>query len=1099
MKKLFSMILVISIMMSSVCIVSAATYGQPEVVNYFNAFQEYEKVYNVSGAPDGFAASGAEWKTNNIKATYEDGNTYITLGGDGSNREAAILQQFEETILTGKLRVSFNLRVNAEAANDNFSIWGRSNIDNNNPLEASNAARVNLLGFNAGKLQFLTRDIDDNITGTTWKKYDMVFDLEGKQASLYINGEEKATVAMTSTYSGYKAIGITNSGNGTTVNAVDMDDLYIRHFPDGIISAVEMATDYAKGGITQQSGSVSVSFSESLDLFYSSQMVLPADFKVTNVSTDAVFTPSQASSDGINKVKLNFASLESGIYKVECVALEDGSGAYTGKLSGSEPTGSAYFTVANDPIGLDETKYYINENFENYVQGMPANAYGIYYDSRKATGTEKVAGKDSETALKLTNQAVVYEFNNAITAGKFTTEFDIKHTNGRWALMLLTADDLMPADYVVQDDYDSIISGEDINRAEKLRARRETSLAIGSTTSSAEDGYRETIEYNQDRANYFKQHPTDGLTVPKNTWTHVKLVTDLGAGTYTVTIGETTVTYKLNASRFQPQAMYYQDEEGVWHRCWAYGVKGVGLRGTNADSDVYLDNLCVYTEYSYNDYDDFDTFASTSSNYIVQPSWLKQNLPTSSAKGVLAGEDGALKLTNSNTSLAHILQTPIKAGREFNIEFDLKGGAENNVFALELLEESELYTTMISSNKSTTPWTEIVDTVKGPLSTGSGDQYNRNIVLSNTIYPNDTAADTMMTSDGTFRLYNGKNADGDYGIEETVAFKAEEWQHVVLSVKPEAGIVKLKLKVTYNDNTEAESEWYESKRADADTYGVGFHALRTSASKPSSITIDNWKVYETAALSAPYITGVYAKDGIDGSKGELASGMKAGESIVVEFSQAVQSTDGIDLYLADSNGTAADVTKHLAEDGRSVELFFNTMPEVGAVYTLAVSNDVAINADSYMAPIEPCGVTFAVAEDVGQIKVNNFRLYRYYAATDSWAPVLGQKLNPAEQDAEEAVKYKFIAEGYNTGDAINLSVIAAAKGTDMMLMSVAEKRNAASHGIFKLESEEFILDEKWEYLDAFVWELESLTPATDEKLSFDLAAELSQEQNLPME
>ena len=125
-----------------------------------------------------------------------------------------------------------------------------------------------------------------------------------------------------------------------------------------------------------------------------------------------------------------------------------------GAISEKAVENTAKFTVAGATIG-DSTRYYINENFNTYKGGMPADFEKLStVTASELTADAVESGNNALTLGGTEDKALAYEFNNSIYSGKFTVEFDVKHSGAGWTLGLMDKSDYFSdSEYITLADY----------------------------------------------------------------------------------------------------------------------------------------------------------------------------------------------------------------------------------------------------------------------------------------------------------------------------------------------------------------------------------------------------------------------------------------------------------------------------------------------------------------------------------------------------------------------------------------------------------------------------------------------------------------------
>ena len=246
MKKITTIILTVAVALTMCPQVFAnSTYSQPCVVDYFNGFQSFTKdVGTVDVVPDGFepyAKNNSNFtKTLSTVTDNDNANHYLKLGAD-KNSWPGMRMPFSETIRTGKLRISFDLKFDNIDNLLSFYMNARNNTKNDNPYDYS-AGEVSsespLLQFENGKLM-LQRNAEQAIElsaiGNSWHKYDITVDFETKKISLIVDGSAHTKLETSCSY-GIKALEFIMKGSDDKQTSAYLDNLFIKHYPNGEVN-----------------------------------------------------------------------------------------------------------------------------------------------------------------------------------------------------------------------------------------------------------------------------------------------------------------------------------------------------------------------------------------------------------------------------------------------------------------------------------------------------------------------------------------------------------------------------------------------------------------------------------------------------------------------------------------------------------------------------------------------------------------------------------------------------------------------------------------------------------------------------------------------
>ena len=700
----------VGMMITALPSVSAAQYTAPDtVVDYFSTFHGYEQTggsldagyFKDAKLPQGW--SEASWSPNKawMISGYSDTET-------GSNiiktKDSNIIYKLDEPVKSGKLHVSFDLKTESNAATVNIGGYNTSVNDNPNDCWSATGNFYTYSYFLKTKVEdnkgyIYMPSAASNVNGALessvkendgkWHKYDVFINFDvtnddnsyGKM-SVYQDGISLGEVPMTAPYAktenGLKSIFI-QTGWGTNDRGY-FDNFYIHNIKsDDNFEAPRIALDYANSGVLSNGGTIDVVFSETVD----AEEFMPIQFDVKNVATGKkVDVVSVSNISGTSGARISLPPLETGEYEVSVKPLIKGA------ISEKAVENTAKFMIAGATIG-DSTRYYINENFNTYKGGMPADFEKLStVTASELTADAVESGNNALTLGGSDDKALSYEFNNSIYSGKFTVEFDVKHSGAGWTLGLMDKSDFFSdseyitlADYNqemnnvtysywntektagnITDDWGTWASAKTLDptgtltnkvyyfnqwtkeqhdseetenpqrtwlykRIGAFNNRRVKNTLIGNMMSGDTD--RTKLSTAKVRSNE-GDTALDGVTVPANEWTKVKAVVDLDAGKYYFYVNDSTdpvtVEYKTATDGNYDTARFARTylRDTDGNYKVLGGIAGLRLQ-KYGDGTVEFDNVKVYTDKSYNDYLDFNT---ASTNGSTQPGWYSNNATT---------------------------------------------------------------------------------------------------------------------------------------------------------------------------------------------------------------------------------------------------------------------------------------------------------------------------------------------------------------------------------------------------------------------------------------------------------------------------------------
>ena len=1159
MKKCISMLLATLMLLTMIPTAFAdSSYSQPCVVDYFNSFNGFEKQAGTYDVPDGlkpFLYSNSWAKR--LSSASDGVNDYLKF----SNSSTALMLPFDETIRTGKLHMSFDLKIEDYTKLYRFYVYAHDNRENDNPLDLTYDVTDKdgnpVIDDKTGKQKIeysYTQLFDMGITDRTyqkltlrgnvnkqidiaekikneWHKYDLEIDFTQTpyKVVLTIDGnnrtESTLPYGLKSLYFFYTPGSGDNAGRNTPIY---MDNLFVKHYPNGTYSSTEMKVDYAGSAIANKNVSVDVAFSEASSVVNDGGDPGMEDFVAQNVVDNTETEPSLVRKNDSN-IRLTFDNLATGTYRIVCKA----PNGYQGLFTNGQPSYSDTFSTAGAAQNVKEQNILVEDDFENYTGGIPANAEGTSGTKYHTQGEMNAAeGNGGGTALEIHSQQVIYQFPYALTGDRFSYEFDIKHTDGRWFTGILPNDTISGKQSIHKDLYKNAIinQNEDLTQ-EKINTsvgnyKAETNaIGCNSYTEDPKDGAvgPEAVQYATARLSWLNAK-VQNLTCEKNKWNHVKVDVDLGASTYTITINGVSKTVALNRDRFRPVERYMKktvNGKEKWVRTWDYGVKGISLgcygdktetnKGVTGSSDptVYYDNFKVYNDNSYNAYQDFNAATRADNDSGITQGWIMQSYPNDSWQALVGSEgryysaesnsdDKAVKLTKLHAvPYSYQFNRPVAANTPFEMDFDIKGDATNNKNELNfsLLTKDQLYSMYENSPKSGKAAESIINASLDDsnaremgICTNDAKYYNSSVIFSaRTEDSGDHKTSMRITKDnGTHTWTLASSTWLDNERKEIPIDIDNKWAHVKLSGYPKGGKMAFVLSVTdESGNTKTSQEFVSAISADTEFAAFGIATAKQYANLNTQITyLDNFTVKEVNSVSNAYVTAVKAVDMVNGEIADLTSGLKAkGQNIEISFSEPVAEDTISNIKIYQGNPVKViNTTAALSEDKKTVTLTPTSTLTTGEKYMLEIPHTVKTAAASNLSGLEQKAVAFEIKDaDAAALKVEDFRLYKYYAAgkndtveyAENWVPVADDELKDLTADD----KFRFIAKGYNTGDATPIWLGRAEKDPTTALLTNFDNQTAtANYGKFEVALPEFTMETANGSLETYLWESTGLRP-----------------------
>ena len=739
---------------------------------------------------------------------------------------------------------------------------------------------------------------------------------------------------------------------------------------------------------------------------------------------------------GICGARLKLPNLEQGTYEVIVNSTVKGS------ISGKTVSNTVTFEVEGGTSIGEGARYYINESFDGYKGGMPADfdaAQYADYSKEYAAALTQTEHENNGKAIKLGGEndtrSLEYQFSNKIYGGKMTVEFDVKHSNGGWAVGLMSAGDFdKDTDYVEinrynqleqnrayaywKEQYDNGTITDEWNVWQKTDARKSVFTTWQTENPDSWLNLKKTEITNRKNKNFLigntnTENVTEvysaksksnvgtdilsGASIPANAWMHVKAVIDIDAGTGSFYLGESTTPYTItftqpsSANNTYKDARFARDEfTNTSNTAKApnkivEGLMGIRLQKT-AGSEVEFDNVKVYTEKSYNDFQNFDGkvagtavpgwyFAGTknSCNYMYDAHRPESKISVVSGK---TGKNGdlALKLNNDTTSryYIHPFEVPVKAATPFTVEFDVKNDETANAkWMFALMEEAYMHQTGANTKKADGD-AGIAENGEVGIATDAQAFLRRNI-LSNFVYnsTDTTYAYGKMGYIPQAYANNYTNMKTDTGL----TLENGKWNHVKVLIEPVSSSYGADMTVTVTNESGVSQT---SNKLRLHTRGSRFYDFDTYGCGfyTNGCTIDNLKVSQVAEEYKTIVTSINTID-VNGNAAELDGTIGTNElQLEVNLSSAVKSTNDIVVYYPEmAEGQKPTYTVETQDYGKKV-LITLTDFEVGENITIYVSNKADIGT-TYISKPSTTAATFKIEQSEGELKVTDFRLYEY--------------------------------------------------------------------------------------------------------------------------
>ena len=632
------------------------------------------------------------------------------------------------------------------------------------------------------------------------------------------------------------------------------------------------------------------------------------------------------------------------------------------------------------------------------------------------------------------------------------------------------------------------------------------SHVLGTTSDAAK------YSYSTLRSQYSTYGPTyvDTIdsTFPAATsdWTHIKVKVDTEAAKYFLTVGDKTVELPYDPRNFNiggstlnenapSYATSYDINTGKLKVTPGFGGIGFYTEELNENQPIQFDNVKVYTEDSYNSYSNFDnacrgtygewTTGNGNPVGVDMPDWFypsdlnktfveRQPYSIALANGTgKSGEasDKALMVNSGKSgagSLVHMLNVPIKSGREFNIEFDYKTSQEQ-MFKLGLVESGNILPYKLRTKLDGTDLAGMVEDTKGTTGVWNDtNNYDNRIILLNKPLASTGAPDRFRFRNGTSGYYdegtgNLKDAVSKDNENENVAYTMGKWHHIKLNIKPNGNVLRETLTVTYEDETTVESAPYDTNLAAANDIAALVFRFDADASRitPSNAQhlIDNLAVYEVGDVNNTYLANITAVDA-DETESIIGGSCKATtKQLKLNFSGKLSSAKGITVT-SDSE-KALTPTYTLSDDKTSVLVSFNRALLPSEKINVSIGSNLDIERTSYLQMTEPYSAQISVEQAEGTLKLGEARLYKWVdsrtrpsigvTTTAGYYPMGAEVLN----DITASDKFKLVVKGTNfSGEEYTANIMQCAYDKDNRLIDVNIIPKDINQGVFDMSQED---------------------------------------------
>lgn len=1062
-KKLLSLALSAAMCAGITLSVNASVFSENKIfVSHFDDFSSWTSTQGaIDDLPEGFFAVDGK----NIPARATATGTYVddAVGTRAYKLGAGAMvgYQFDQVYKTGTRRISFDLKLSTAFNNgDNDSsskrlyFNGHENNGNDNPYDYWKADAKNGTNWDYRPYGYIKwgdfTAINEawsgkgNTTGEVfndlkWHKVEILFDYDNNKISYFADGSK------------FAEDGEGNENKSFYFSNETGTDVYIDNFavfhganPE-YAEAVRMSADAYSGLVGVNNGKLNIDLSRALP---NDAVVQASDFTVKDsagsVVSNAVTAAQVAADRSRSTISLTTGALASGVYTLEY----------------ANAANSVSFIVGETTVVSDcqtERYYYMNEDFESYIGGVPAqwqattSSVGV-----PSVGNDGVKGK----TLKMSSGSASSYMNkfDSFQSGKLKVEFDMKTAGKGWGIGFIREADSAAADY-------------------------EKHLAIGNTAGEAADIYTCVTT---DAGLNTKQT----ATIKNDDWNHVS-----------ITVNMTTEKYEfdVNGTKFEtrhPYNNYDLTKERIsWYDVIKTGTEAVqesykcGLNGirlySDGTNDVEFDNIKIYADNSAYLSEDFTGYSPWYNN--LPAGYFRRN-DINNGAGLLATAAG---VNASGADDAEKTGAKINTGAWEHVRIRFAHPITdlgNKMIALEFDAKPGMALYMVFYPKEKFYGNGSSD--KGSLINAPDDgTYRDNMIqLRNSSGALGFTYNTSYTFGGMTQFVT---AGGDAMVPES-----GKWNHFKIEFDPVNGVTAY---LTKSDGTVLQSTTVPKENVHLykkllNEYNNIFGMAVFGGDDYSSTSIDNLKVYEVSAINKPTVASVKAINADDTSTA-LSDGVTEVSNLIkaieMKFTEPINETSesiASKVTLTKPDGSALSTTGVLSTDKKTYTLNITETPAADSYATLKTS--LNINGASSVAQVtNPVSKVLKFVGGTGEATVSDMQLYKKIlgreltsgttvrTSPDVWVPATTRN----DADASE---YKIVIKGRNTTGVANntkfdyiTGIYDTSNGTDVLANATVEKLNIPAEVEFTKEINIPSVSDSQEWR-TFIW-TNGQTPVVD--------------------
>lgn len=459
MKKVMAMVLVLCLVLSMGAIgVNAQTFKQNQVIDEAISFRGVAKsTYSTLAVTDNISLRGTYY----VKSDENEMGSYVYPYNGGLNAGCYIgINNFDETIRTGVVELSFDFKNNATTNSQNTYILMSDNgsTGNDDPAylgtvsfaEAGSTGIRNMVRFtpnNGGVSGFnpttgsgaWRQALGGAFNDGQWRNVKLILNYDNETINLTFDGVDVTALwggtfgVISPSVHGLKGFRIYSYSDPTAC----FDNVSVKHIPTGKVVTNDIMIDYKGTTVETENGKIYVNFSDKMkttegktiaEAITAGMTASDLGIVVKGEDGNAILNqPTVSSTD--TGVLLNFATIEGSTKYIIDV---DTTGKMTGAANGMPAIDKAEFTTAS-----------ASYDFANYTTGnLPAGLFSWQKDNTQPSGIYAGVDPADETNTyirlgtthidpanhpRLPEEALCYRFGSTINSGKVEVSYKVRH------------------------------------------------------------------------------------------------------------------------------------------------------------------------------------------------------------------------------------------------------------------------------------------------------------------------------------------------------------------------------------------------------------------------------------------------------------------------------------------------------------------------------------------------------------------------------------------------------------------------------------------------------------------------------------------------